>query len=143
MTTLLMSIGFSLSASNVSANVDSVFFAHPSKAKEIGHSFSTTQTISKKELLDISKYLDDQKKNKSAAAGIATTILSTPLGAYASIPAGVAVSALTSYSQTNADLVSNKLKVSSDKTFKVKISYKYRQAGSNQGYYMISNVKIY
>lgn len=126
----------------VSAATDSVFYAHPSKAKEIGRTFTTSKKISRKELIDISDYFDDQKKNNTAALSTATTILVSPLNPYASVTAGSAVGLLTTYSKTHGDLVSEKLKKSTKKSFNVKIKYRYIQAGSNQGYYKIDKINI-
>ncbi|MFJ8261057.1 hypothetical protein ACIQ4I_03725 [Rummeliibacillus sp. NPDC094406] len=125
------------------ATTQAVIWEHPSKAKKIGYSFSTTKTISRKELNQISKYFDDTETNKIVQAGIATTILTTPLSPKISISAGLGVTLLTSYVKTQGKMVSKKLKESSSKKFKVKISYYYRQTGSNDGYYSISKIKIY
>ncbi|MCC2248963.1 hypothetical protein JUJ52_03190 [Virgibacillus sp. AGTR] len=134
---------FTVKPDEASAATKTVFYAHPSKAKKIGWKFSTTKTISRSQLIKISDYFDKRKGHQSAWAGLAATILSAPLNVYASVPAGAAVTLLTSYSKTHGDLISAKLKKSTKKSFKVKITYRYRQAGSNQGYYYIDSIKIY
>lgn len=119
-----------------------MIWKHPKKAKEIGHNFTTTKKITRAELNKISKYIDDKETSENVLAGIATTILTTPLKPYLSISSGVGVTLVTSYRSTNGKLVSNKLKKSTAKSFKVKITYRYRQTGSNDGYYFIDKIKI-
>ncbi|MFT0802841.1 hypothetical protein VSK91_15080 [Bacillus swezeyi] len=124
-------------------NTSAVIWKHPRDAKKIGHTFSTTTTISRKELIKISDYIDNREAGRNAQLGIATTILTAPLSPKISIGAGVGVALLSSYVNTNGKIVSSKLKNSTKKSFKVKITYIYRWAGSNDGYYYIDSVKVY
>ncbi|MGE7768214.1 hypothetical protein [Peribacillus sp. NPDC096540] len=134
-------LGINLLGNNVEA-AQTVIWTHPKKTEDIGYNFTTTKTITREELNKISKYIDDKDTSANVLAGIATTILTTPLKPYLSISSGIGVTLLTSYRSTNGKLVSDKLKKSTAKSFKVKIAYKYRQTGSNDGYYFIDTIKI-
>ncbi|TDL84660.1 hypothetical protein E2R55_27195 [Vibrio vulnificus] len=134
-------LGINLLGNNVEA-AQTVIWKHPKDAKKIGYNFTTTKTITRAELNKISTYIDGKETSSNVLAGIATTIVTTPLKPYLSISSGIAVTLLTSYRSTKGKLVSDKLKKSSAKSFKVKITYKYRQSGSNDGYYFIDTIKI-
>lgn len=119
-----------------------VIWAHPSKAKEIGKTFSTNATITRTELIRINTYFDNKETGEAAQLGIATTVLTAPLNTWFSISAGVGVTMLTSYVSTQGKIVNNTLLKSTKSKFNVKISYAYRQAGSNDGYYYITKITI-
>ncbi|WP_369382682.1 hypothetical protein [Lysinibacillus fusiformis] len=133
---------FSPVASPVAANAAPVIWAHPSKAKEIGHTFSTNATITRDELIKINTYFDNKETGLSVQMGLATTVLTAPLNTYFSVAAGVGVTFLTSYVDTQGKMVNNTLLKSTKSKFNVKITYTYLQSGSNDGYYSIKTIKI-
>ncbi|MED3799307.1 hypothetical protein P4604_18170 [Lysinibacillus capsici] len=133
---------FSQVASPVAANAEPVIWCHPSRAKEIGRTFSTDATITRDELIKINTYFDNKETGQSVQAGLATTILTAPLNGYFSVSAGVAVTFLTSYVDTQGKMVNSTLLKSTKSKFNVKITYNYLQTGSNDGYYSISKIKI-
>ncbi|EWH21645.1 hypothetical protein [Bacillus haynesii] len=139
----LSSLGFITKNDEAKAATRAVIYTTQKKAKKIGYTFSTTKTISRKDLNKISDYLDNNDASRNAQLGVVTTILTAPLSPYISIGAGLGATLLSSYIETNGKLVSSKLKKSSKKTFKVKITYRYRFGPREDGYYYISNVKIY
>lgn len=120
-----------------------VIWKHPSVASKIGKSFSTTTTITRTQLNKISTHIDNRETGENVVAGLAATIITTPLTPKFSLSIGIGVTLLTTYRNTHGKLVSAKLKESSAKNFKVKVNYNYKQAGSNDGYYYVSTIKIY
>ncbi|SDI72777.1 hypothetical protein [Alteribacillus bidgolensis] len=123
---------------------EEVFWAHPSTTDDYGGTtFSTTTTISRDQLIDINNYFNTRDTNKSVQYGIATTLISTPLSYHVSIPAGLAVSLLTGYSESQGDIVNDHLINHVKSNYTVTIDYRYKQVGSSDGYYYIDSISIY
>lgn len=141
---LISSVSFVLhSKNNIEAAVNDKIFATPTQAAQKGLTFTTTATATRSELNKLSDILDYDNKVTSFHYGVLVTIVTAPLAKKLSIPVGIASGLISSYAETTkAKIVTNALKKSSKSTFKVNITYKYKQLGSGQGYYYISNITI-
>lgn len=125
------------------AKIDHILFATPNQAKTIGKSFTTSAIATRQDLNLLSDILDEQQMYRSIHAGIMATLITAPLKKRFSIPSGFAGALISAYAgDTNAKTVTNALKKSSKSQFLVQVTYVYRQTGSGDGYYYISNIKI-
>ncbi|MDL5378444.1 hypothetical protein ACNOIU_16025 (plasmid) [Exiguobacterium mexicanum] len=134
---------FIVPAMKTEAATATVIWKHPRDAKEIGYQFSTTKKITRADLNNISTYFDNREANRNMQASLASGIMVLPVSPYLGLGVGTAVAALTTYINTHGKLVTATLKKSTSKTFTVKINYRYKQVGSNDGYYYIDTIKIY
>lgn len=130
-------------AMKAEAATATVIWKHPRDAKEIGYQFSTTKKITRTDLNNISTYFDNREANRNMQASIASGVMVIPVNPYFGLTVGTAVAAMTTYINTNGKLVTATLKKSTSKSFTVKINYRYKQVGSNDGYYYIDTIKIY
>lgn len=130
------------SNSEVSA-ASTVINATRSQHQKIGSTFSKTSTVSRSELVKLSKYADGDKRNKNIATGMASAIVTSPVNSVGlSATSGMATSIISAYIPHYSDNINAALKKSTKKKFKIKAEYSWVSDGGRQGYYKLSNLKI-
>jgi hypothetical protein len=130
------------SNSEVSAAATVINATRPQHEK-IGSTFSKTSTVSRGELVKLSKYADGDKTNKNISTGIASAIVTSPVtGVGLSVASGTVTSIISAYVPHYSDNINATLKKSTKKKFKIKAEYSWVSDGGRQGYYKLTNLKF-
>ncbi len=127
----------------INADVPNVIYASPTMARQKGYVFTTDAYATRAELLKLSDILDYQEAVTSVHFGIISALITAPLTPKFSIPIGVGAGLVSTFAKSsNTKIVTKALRENSTDRFQVSVTYTYKQVGSNDGYYYISQIKI-